>query len=374
MGSDAIVQIAGATSLPDGSYQFNFNVPTGTPTSGSIANIAITNGNGQFSVPATFFATAGNYTLSINAILTASGCNNLAENAAASFQVFAIPNDVGASVAAAAICQGDSNEVFISGANNLIDGTYLIDYQLSGANIATTTVTVSFTAGNGSFIIAATSLANPGTTTITITQLTLQSSQCGTSGVTFNAVTFDIGQLGTPVINAQGNEFCGTDNPTVADLSANISGSDPVIWYNAATDGTAYSATDLLINGTTYYGAYSSASGCESAVRLEVTVDTSKCNDLIITDGFSPNNDGINDNFVIKNLRELYPNFKLEIYNRYGNILYKGNINTSDWNGSSSEGGVKLSNGLLPVGVYFYILEFNDGARDPKQGRVYLSR
>jgi mucin-2 len=374
LGSDAVVQISGATGLADGMYQFNFDIPNATPATGSISNVSITGGNGQFIVPGSFFGTAGNFTLTINAILTASGCNNLTENASASLQVFPIPNATGANVAAGSICEGDNNEVFITGAVNLSNGAYLIEYQLSGANIATATATVNFTAGDGSFIIPSVSAANPGTTTLIITQLTLQTSQCGISGVTFNAVTFDVSQLGTPIINAQGNEFCATDNPTIADLSANVSGNNPVVWYNSSTGGTAYASSDLLVNGTTYYGAYSSPSGCESVVRLEITVDTTKCDDFIIPDGFSPNNDGINDNFVIKNLRELYPNFKLEIYNRYGNIIYKGNTNTADWNGTSSEGGVKLSNGLLPVGVYFYILEFNDGSRDPKQGRVYLSR
>ncbi|RYZ16633.1 MAG: gliding motility-associated C-terminal domain-containing protein, partial [Sphingobacteriales bacterium] len=61
-------------------------------------------------------------------------------------------------------------------------------------------------------------------------------------------------------------------------------------------------------------------------------------------------------------------------YNRYGNILYKGNSNTPNWNGTSTQGGVKLGDGTVPVGVYFYILEFNDGVRKPQQGRVYLSR
>ena len=116
------------------------------------------------------------------------------------------------------------------------------------------------------------------------------------------------------------------------------------------------------------------AAGCESATRLAVTEDLNKCNDIVIPDGFSPNGDGVNEDFFIRNLIEKYPNFKLEIYNRYGNIVYKGNRFTPNWDGTTNEGGLKLGNSLLPTGVYFYILEFNDGVRDPKQGRVYLNR
>jgi gliding motility-associated-like protein len=114
--------------------------------------------------------------------------------------------------------------------------------------------------------------------------------------------------------------------------------------------------------------------GCESPSRLPVMVDLNQCEDIVIPDGFSPNGDNINDQFVIKNLSEKYPNFTLEIYNRYGNILYKGNINTPNWEGTTTEAGITIGNTLVPVGVYFYIIEFNDGAHDPKQGRLYLSR
>ena len=95
---------------------------------------------------------------------------------------------------------------------------------------------------------------------------------------------------------------------------------------------------------------------------------------IVIPDGFSPNNDTINDTFEIKNLPIAYPNFKLEIFNRYGNLLYTGNKNTPNWDGTTSEKSLRVGSNLLPTGVYFYILYFNDGIRKPLQGRVYLSR
>ena len=160
----------------------------------------------------------------------------------------------------------------------------------------------------------------------------------------------------------------------MANLSLNIVGGQTVIWYNAPTGGTAYAATDLLVNGTIYYAAAVAPSGCESSIRLQVTADLTACTGIKIPDGFSPNNDGINDTFVINNLPELYPQFSLEIYNRYGNKVYEGNSNTPDWDGTSSEGGVKLGDSILPTGVYFFIINFNDGTRAPLQDRVYLSR
>ena len=92
----------------------------------------------------------------------------------------------------------------------------------------------------------------------------------------------------------------------------------------------------------------------------------------LIPDGFSPNADGINDTFNIPPLREFFPDFKLMIFNRYGNIIYKGDADSNDWDGRSNQGG--LGSDILPVGVYFYILELNDGKNKPIQGRVFLNR
>ena len=130
----------------------------------------------------------------------------------------------------------------------------------------------------------------------------------------------------------------------------------------------------ILVNARTYYAVLLNiTSGCESSVPLPVTVDLSGCIGIIIPDGFSPNGDLINDTFDIDNLNLLYPNFDMEIYNRYGNLVYTGNANTPRFDGTSNQSRL-VSNGNLPVGVYFYILSLNDGTTDPIQGRLYLSR
>ncbi|NJX17472.1 gliding motility-associated C-terminal domain-containing protein, partial [Tamlana crocina] len=73
------------------------------------------------------------------------------------------------------------------------------------------------------------------------------------------------------------------------------------------------------------------------------------------------------------NLSSNYPNHKMEIYNRWGEPVYKGKAGDNEgWDGTSSEG--SFGSGVLPAGVYFYILYFNDGQTAPTQGRLYLSR
>ena len=104
-------------------------------------------------------------------------------------------------------------------------------------------------------------------------------------------------------------------------------------------------------------------------------LDTTPCG--LVPEGFSPNGDGINDLFVIPLLSN-YPDFKLEIYNRWGSLVHEydnnNNANPDWWDGRST---VKLTldkSGPVPTGTYYYIIYFNDGTRKPNTGWVYLKR
>jgi len=255
----------------------------------------------------------------------------------------------------------------------LANGNYTLTYQLSGANTSTTNVNVLINNGGGSFTIPATALTASGTNQLTITDIISQVTTCGNSTLNFTAVSFTVENSAEPTLTGSAT-FCNDANATIAELTAQVSGNGTIVWYNTSSGGTALNTTDLLQDGITYYAAAVSALGCEST-RLAVTVILEQClpDAIIIPDGFSPNNDGVNDEFVIKNIIENYPNFSIEIFNRYGNVLFNGNRNNPNWNGKSSEG-ANMGNGYAPAGVYFYILNFNDGSRAPIQGRLYLSR
>jgi hypothetical protein len=62
--------------------------------------------------------------------------------------------------------------------------------------------------------------------------------------------------------------FCSFNNPTVASLSAT---GTTIKWYDAATGGNLLTGSAALTTATHYY-ASQTASGCESAARLDVTV------------------------------------------------------------------------------------------------------
>ncbi|MXO05845.1 gliding motility-associated C-terminal domain-containing protein [Flavobacterium sp. HBTb2-11-1] len=73
----------------------------------------------------------------------------------------------------------------------------------------------------------------------------------------------------TPTTANTTQNFCTLNSPTVANIQVNEAN---VVWYSTAAGGTAIPPTTALATGT-YYGAVSSAIGCENPTRLAVTVN-----------------------------------------------------------------------------------------------------
>ncbi|WP_273272724.1 gliding motility-associated C-terminal domain-containing protein [Maribacter polysiphoniae] len=167
--------------------------------------------------------------------------------------------------------------------------------------------------------------------------------------------------------------LCGLDNPTIENLrDAESNNAYDVLWYDTAENGTPLDESELLITGTVYYAeSYNPDTGCMNPDRMAITVDLTNCNPedygFFIPDGFSPNGDGRNDTFFIPNIEVIFPEFTLEIINRYGATLFKGDRNNPAWNG-------KNGNSTAPNGVYFYIIDYNKEGHNPVQGRLYLNR
>ena len=116
-------------------------------------------------------------------------------------------------------------------------------------------------------------------------------------------------------------------------------------------------------------------------VRLENEICFTTASFIIMTEncepnipeGFSPSGDNINDEFEIKNLLNIYPNFILKIYSRYGNLIYEGYNDDGFWNGISNNG-LLFNNSLVPIGVYYYVLQLNDPIfLEPFIGDVYVN-
>ncbi len=86
----------------------------------------------------------------------------------------------------------------------------------------------------------------------------------------------------------------------------------------------------------------------------------------------SANGDGLNDTFFIEGLRDIFVNFKLEIYNRWGKHLWTGTNNKENWDGTVEHG---IGNYKAPDGTYFYLLYLNDpDYPDTLVGYLYIAQ
>ncbi len=95
-----------------------------------------------------------------------------------------------------------------------------------------------------------------------------------------------------------------------------------------------------------------------------------------IPSGFSPNDDGNNDTFIVPALDQ-YKNFTMEVYDRYGNIVYDyDNAGREDplwWDGFSTGARTIKKGDKVPVGTYYYIINFNEDRLSPLAGWVYVN-
>ncbi|TXE16668.1 DUF11 domain-containing protein, partial [Psychroserpens burtonensis] len=93
---------------------------------------------------------------------------------------------------------------------------------------------------------------------------------------------------------------------------------------------------------------------------------------LTIYNEFSPNGDGVNDVFVIDCI-ENYPDNSIEIYNRWGNIVYETKGYRNDFDGTSNGRAVLGEGDKLPVGTYYYVIDLGNGS-EPRVGWLYINR
>lgn len=81
--------------------------------------------------------------------------------------------------------------------------------------------------------------------------------------------------------------------------------------------------------------------------------------EIFVPGGFSPNQDGMNDYFVIR--RPSQTTIQLEIFNRWGNLIYRSADYKNDWNGRTNQPGNVLG-AEIPDGTYYYIINGIDRA------------
>jgi gliding motility-associated-like protein len=97
---------------------------------------------------------------------------------------------------------------------------------------------------------------------------------------------------------------------------------------------------------TQYTLMVTSALGCTTtSLPVKVTV---MYKNIVVPNSFTPNNDGINDTWIISGL-EGDPSAVVRVFNRYGDVVYESHGYASPWNG-------RYKNKPLPFGAYYYLI------------------
>ncbi len=108
---------------------------------------------------------------------------------------------------------------------------------------------------------------------------------------------------------------------------------------------------------------------CQQALRVDV-IDGG-CDDIEITNGVSPNGDGINDLWIIRGI-ENYPNNIVQLYDKWGDLVYEKRGYDNTWNGIGRAGKP------LPDGTFFYVLKLNAengaGGKNVWTGSILIKR
>ncbi|MEA3424918.1 MAG: Ig-like domain-containing protein [Bacteroidota bacterium] len=166
---------------------------------------------------------------------------------------------------------------------------------------------------------------------------------------------------GTLVANALYNGSGVIDLLTLqSSLAANKSDSITLsIKINASATSGNYNNVAIM-QGNTPYGRAQLASNDPVANpsdpynRLATKFQVPKL-DIIIPGGFSPNQDGVDDKFIIT--RPYGTRIALQVFNRWGNQVYQNGDYRNDWDGRGSG---NFMGQYVPEGTYYYVVVATD--------------
>ena len=149
-----------------------------------------------------------------------------------------------------------------------------------------------------------------------------------------------------PVPSFTGQDTIKTDHPIELDGGNNYFG------YQWSTGETSqYISAD---HSGWYSVVLESLEGCYGEDSVYVLFLEPIENLLFLPNAFTPNGDGLNDNFIVIYPPDNLDSFKMYIYNRWGQLVFESKDITAGWDGMYK--GVQA-----PAGVYAYKIEYSIG-------------
>ncbi|HYF31565.1 MAG TPA: gliding motility-associated C-terminal domain-containing protein [Chitinophagaceae bacterium] len=230
------------------------------------------------------------------------------------------------------ICEGNSTLLQASGGTNY---TWTPATGLSSANIADP-------------------IASPGDTTRYKVKVSSQFGCTDSAEIVINVWKKPVAAAGPDLATREGV-------PVLIDAKA--AGTD-VSWFWSPfiglNDPDLLKPTALLSDDMKYALHVVSNKGCGISID-SVFVKVYK--KVVVPNAFSPNNDGVNDLWLIQAL-QTYPNPEVTVFNRYGQAVFRSKGYSKPWDGT-------FKGKKLPTGTYYYVIDLKIG-EPPMNGWVMI--
>ncbi|WP_282036054.1 PKD domain-containing protein [Saccharicrinis aurantiacus] len=285
-GQDQIIEVN--SQLEDGVYNLTLDITGVNLLVNYSAELVINtgDGSGEILIPKEYLLNDGINNISVKEISDTKGalCSSPIVNVGSQFNIETIPIVDGLQMAIEATCLGLDGKVSLSG--NLERKSYLLTYNLSGANTVTgQTVEVNIESdfGSGAFIIPAELITNAGLTYITITDVAnIEGLACNVPVVLVDDfLVVSIGGSFDGVMITR--DMCLGDDASV-EIETSLPNGDYEIKYNleGANQTVGLSTIIRVFNGRSDFVVTSNdiqSSGQQIIVITEITyIGVNRCN------------------------------------------------------------------------------------------------
>ena len=163
--------------------------------------------------------------------------------------------------------------------------------------------------------------------------------------------TIDIAVSNTPIIDAGADQDIFLQDGIQLGVTSDVVQGVSYQWSPAQyIDGSATIANPFgrPLVSTTFMVTVTDSLGCAATTSVRIEVEGG----LEIPTAFTPNNDGFNDTWEIKNLAQ-FTEYTISVYNGFGNEVFSSKDYTQAWDGTRD-------GNVLPVGSYYYVIQVKD--------------
>ncbi|MGO4290323.1 MBG domain-containing protein, partial [Chitinophaga sp. RAB17] len=162
------------------------------------------------------------------------------------------------------------------------------------------------------------------------------------------AVSITVHPLPAGSIRTQGNTTISKgETVTLIASGGNNYAWDPAAGLNDPRTATPVARPEVT---TTYHVTITNNDGC--SVTEEITINVKEDYKLEATNILTPNGDGKNDLWVVKNI-DMYPQNEVKIFDRAGRMVFHQRGYTNNWNGT-------VNGQRLAEGTYYYIIDLGN--------------